>query len=61
MRSVYNVKRNRKGVNEQMTLTQKRIIILLVIIMIATVLGRLAVRAVMNFMLGGTMFGGNFL
>lgn len=44
-----------------MTLTQKRIIILLVIIVIAVVLGRLAVRAVMNFMLGGTMFGGNIL
>lgn len=44
-----------------MTLTQKRLIILLVIIIVAFVLGRLAVRAVMNFLLGGTMFGGNFL
>lgn len=44
-----------------MTLTQKRLIILLVVVVIGIVLGRLAVRAVMNLMLGGTMFGGNFL
>lgn len=44
-----------------MTLTQKRLIILLVIVIVAFVLGRLAVRAVMNLLLGGTMFGGNFL
>lgn len=44
-----------------MTLIQKRILILLIIIVIAAILGRLTVRAIMNFMLGGTMFGGNFL
>ena len=44
-----------------MTLTQKRLLILLVIAVIAFVLGRLAVRAVMNLMLGGTLFGGNLL
>ena len=44
-----------------MTLTQKRIIILAVIIIVAAVLGRLAVRAFMNLLLGGTLFGGNFL
>ncbi len=44
-----------------MTLTQKRILILFVIIVVAAVLGRLAFRAVLNFLLGGTMFGGNFL
>ncbi len=44
-----------------MTLMQKRLIILAVIIIVGIVLGRLAVRAVMNLMLGGTMFGGNFL
>lgn len=44
-----------------MTLTQKRLIIVLVIVIIAALLGRLAVRAVMNLMLGGTLFGGNFL
>ncbi|MDO4563964.1 MAG: hypothetical protein Q4C12_09085 [Clostridia bacterium] len=44
-----------------MTLTQKRIIILLVIIVVAAILGRLAVRAAINLMVGGTLFGGNFL
>ena len=44
-----------------MALTQKRVIILLVIMIVAFVLGRLAVRAVMNLLLGGTLFGGNFL
>ena len=44
-----------------MSMTAKRIIILIVIIAVAFVLGRLAVRAVMNFLLGGTMCGGNFL
>lgn len=44
-----------------MTLTQKRIIILLVIIMTAAILGRLAIRVVLNIFLGGTLFGGNFL
>ncbi|MCX4269923.1 MAG: hypothetical protein OSJ62_14860 [Lachnospiraceae bacterium] len=44
-----------------MTLTQKRLIIVLVIIIIAAFLGRLAVRGIMNILLGGTLFGGNFL
>ncbi len=44
-----------------MTLTQKRLLILLAVILVAAVLGRLAVRAVMNMLLGGTLFGGNFL
>ncbi|MDO4345682.1 MAG: hypothetical protein Q4C50_12885 [Eubacteriales bacterium] len=44
-----------------MKLTQKRWIILSVIAVVAFVLGRLAVRAAMNLLLGGTMFGGNFL
>ncbi len=44
-----------------MTLTQKRWIILIIIALVAFVLGRLAVRAVMNLLIGGTMFGGNFL
>lgn len=44
-----------------MTLTQKRIIILLVIVVIGIVVGRLAMRAFMNLLLGGTLFGGNFL
>lgn len=44
-----------------MTLTQKRIIILFVIMIAAFILGRLAVRAVLNFLVGGTLFGGDFL
>lgn len=41
--------------------TKKRIIILVIVILVATVLGRLAVRAVINLMVGGSLFGGNFL
>ena len=44
-----------------MSITAKRIIVLVVIIAVAFVLGRLAVRAAMNMLLGGTLFGGNFL
>lgn len=44
-----------------MTLTQKRILILAIIAVVAFVLGRLAMRAFMNMLLGGTLFGGNFL
>ena len=44
-----------------MTLTQKRILILLIVIVAGAVLGRLAVRAFLNLLLGGTLFGGNFL
>lgn len=44
-----------------MTLTQKRILILVINVVIAFALGRLAVRAVLNLLLGGTLFGGNFL
>lgn len=44
-----------------MSITLKRIIILVIIIVIASVLGRLTVRAILNLMLGGTLFGGNFL
>lgn len=44
-----------------MSLTAKRFIILAVVITAAFVLGRLAVRAAMNLLLGGTLFGGNFL
>lgn len=44
-----------------MTITTKRVVILVAVIIVAAVLGRLAVRAVMNLLLGGTMFGGNLL
>ena len=44
-----------------MSITSKRVIILAVMIAAAFVLGRLAVRAALNLLLGGTLFGGNFL
>ena len=44
-----------------MTLTTKRILILSAILLIGFVLGRLAVQALMNLLLGGTLFGGNIL
>lgn len=44
-----------------MSSTKKRIITLIIVIIVAAVLGRLAVRFVMNLLLGGTMFGGDFL
>lgn len=44
-----------------MTLTTKRVLILSSIVLIGFALGRLAVRALMNLLLGGTLFGGNIL
>lgn len=44
-----------------MSVTQKRWIVLIIVAIAAFVLGRLAVRAIMNLLVGGTMFGGNFL
>ncbi len=44
-----------------MSITAKRIIIIAIIMVVAFVLGRLAVRAGMNLLLGGTLFGGDFL
>ena len=44
-----------------MTLLQKRLLRLLAVILAAAVLGRLVVRAILNLLLGGTLFGGNFL
>ena len=44
-----------------MDITRKRFIIFIIVIIVAAVLGRLAVRAIINLMLGGTMFGGNLL
>ena len=41
--------------------TKKRAIILAIVIIAGLILGRLAVRFMMNLMLGGTLFGGNFL
>lgn len=44
-----------------MDITRKRVIILIIVIIVAAILGRLAVRAILNLILGGTMFGGNLL
>lgn len=44
-----------------MDITGKQIIILITVIIVAAVLGRLAVRAILNFLVGGTIFGGNLL
>lgn len=44
-----------------MTLRQKRILIMSIIVIVGLIAGRLAVRAFMNFLVGGTLFGGNFL
>ena len=46
---------------KEMSIPLKRIIIIAVIAIIAFMLGRLAVRAFLNLMLGGTLFGGDFL
>ena len=39
----------------------KRLLILAVLVAAGAVLGRLAVQAALNLLLGGTLFGGNFL
>lgn len=44
-----------------MTWTRNRIVMLIIVVILGFVLGRLAVRFVLNMMLGGTMFGGNWL
>lgn len=44
-----------------MTLRQKRMLIMSIVVVVGLIAGRLAVRAFMNFLLGGTLFGGNFL
>ena len=44
-----------------MDITTQRIIIFIIVIIVAAILGRLTVRALLNFLLGGTMFGGNIL
>ena len=54
--AIIHIKRRNK-----MSLTTKRVIILTLVIIVAIILGRLAVRAFMNLLLGGTLLGGNFL
>ncbi len=40
---------------------KKEIIVLIIVMVVAAVLGRLAVRLFLNTLLGGTLWGGNFL
>lgn len=42
-------------------MTGKRWIIIGCVALVGVVVGRLAVRAFLNLLLGGTLFGGNFL
>jgi len=42
-------------------MTEKRWIILSFVVLGGIILGRLAIRAFLNFLMGGTLFGGNFL
>lgn len=44
-----------------MAIGKRRLIILLAVAIAAFVLGRLAVRAGLNMLVGGTLLGGNFL
>lgn len=44
-----------------MTMGTKRALILAAVILAGAVLGRLGVRAGMNLLVGGTLFGGNIL
>ncbi len=41
--------------------TKKRVIVLALLALAGFVAGRLTLRAVGNLLLGGTLFGGNFL
>ena len=49
------------GEELKMTLARKRLLLILIIAAAAFLSGRLAVRALMNLLRGGTLFGGNFL
>ncbi len=44
-----------------MSIRQKHFLILAILILAGAILGRLAVRATLNLLLGGTLFGGNIL
>lgn len=41
--------------------TRKRVVVLVVVGVLGFVAGRLALRAVGNLLMGGTLFGGNFI
>ena len=44
-----------------MNLTKKRLVFLLIVMILGVISGRLVVRAELNLLLGGTLFGGNIL
>ena len=44
-----------------MTMGTKRALILAAVVVAGAILGRLAVRAGLNLLVGGTLFGGNIL
>ena len=44
-----------------MDLTKKRLVVLLIVMILGVISGRLVVRAGLNLLLGGTLFGGNIL
>ena len=54
-------KRQGEMEGEGLSMNAKRLVILLIVIAAGIILGRLAVRAVLNLLLGGTLFGGNVL
>jgi len=58
---MYHISKETSRETEKKMWTKKRIIILIAVILAAAVLGRLAVRAVIDLMVGGSLFGGNFL
>lgn len=49
------------GKEHKMSLIAKRTITLAIVIVVAALFGRLAVREFLNLLPGGTLFGGNFL
>lgn len=44
-----------------MSLTEKQHLLITLLALLGYVLGRLTVRSLLNLLLGGTLFGGNFL
>lgn len=43
-------------------MTSKKILLIMIcIVLIGIIIGRLAVRGFLNLLMGGTLFGGNFL
>jgi len=58
--NIYYVSENKNKEEYAMSM-KKHFTIITFVIVIAAALGRLAVRLFLNILLGGTLFGGNFL